>query len=90
MNDNVVKKSGRILRGVVVSDSADKTVRVSIVRQIKQKPYQKIVRRQYNVQAHDADNIYKIGDMVTLQEIPRVSKTKSWKVIGRGATGAAQ
>lgn len=82
MSENV-KKVKRRLRGIVVGDRADKTARVRIVRQIKHSLYEKIIRRGRNVQAHDADNSCRIGDTVVLEEMPRVSKTKSWYVVDR-------
>ncbi len=79
------QKVKRRLRGVVVSDRADKTVRVRVERQIKHPLYEKIIRRRRHVQAHDADNACHTGDAVELEEIPRVSKTKSWRVVSRAA-----
>lgn len=75
----------RQLRGVVTSNRADKTVRVRVERQIRHPLYEKIVRRSGAVAAHDADNACQIGDAVVLEEMPRVSKTKSWRVVSRTA-----
>lgn len=83
MSEEAVKKQGRRLRGRVVGDRADKTVRVEIGRQIKHPLYGKIIRRSRDVQAHDADNSCRVGDEVVLEETPRVSKTKSWRVVRR-------
>lgn len=82
MSDGPAKNKRR-LRGVVVGASADKTARVRITRQIKHPLYEKIIRRRGNVQAHDEDNACRPGDAVVLEEIPRVSKTKSWRVAER-------
>ena len=71
----------RQLRGVVVCDKAHKTVRVRVERRVRHPLYEKIIRRHRNVQAHDEHNRCKAGDMVTLEETPRVSKTKSWRVV---------
>lgn len=84
MSDKPAKNRRRII-GVVRGASADKTVRVEVVRQIKHPLYEKIVRRRSHVQAHDPDNACKPGDLVTLEETPRVSKTKSWRVAARRA-----
>lgn len=77
------KTTRRRLRGVVVCDKADKTVRVRIERRVKHKLYEKIIRRRRNVQAHDGDNSCRVGDEVVLEESPRFSKTKAWRVISR-------
>lgn len=86
MSEDTVKKQGRQIRGRVVGDRADKTVRVEIGRQIKHPLYGKIIRRSRDVQAHDAENACHIGDDVVLEEMPRVSKTKSWRVVQRTPT----
>lgn len=78
------KRSGggpRRVSGVVVGDKADKTARVRIERRVKHALYGKVIRRRTHLQAHDADNKCRIGDMVTLEESPRFSKTKSWRVV---------
>jgi len=45
--------------------------------------HQKIIQRRNNVQAHDPDNACRVGDSVVLEESPRFSKTKAWKVLER-------
>ena len=71
----------RILRGVVVSDKADKTIVVSVERRFKHPKLQKIVRRSKKYRAHDEANIWKVGDKVRIEECRHLSKTKSWRVI---------
>ena len=71
----------RILRGVVVSDKADKTIVVSVERRFKHPKLQKIVRRSKKYRAHDEANIWKVGDKVRIEECRPLSKTKSWRVI---------
>ena len=71
----------RILRGVVVSDKADKTIVVSVERRFKHPKLQKIVRRSKKYRAHDEANIWKVGDKVRIEECRPLSKTKSWRLI---------
>ena len=78
-----VVKVRRRLRGVVSGNRADKTARVRVMRQIKHPVYQKFVRRHNNVQAHDENNACQVGDAVIIEEAPRVSKTKGWRVVRR-------
>ena len=40
------------------------------------------MRRHTHFLAHDEDNRCKNGDLVTIRECPRVSKRKSWLVVG--------
>ena len=79
--DTAAVKKKRQLRGVVVCDKADKTVRVRVERRVRHPLYEKIIRRHRNVQAHDEHNRCKTGDVVVLEESPRFSKTKAWRVV---------
>ena len=71
----------RILQGVVVSDKQDKTVVVSVERQVKHPVYNKIVKKSKKFAAHDENNQYKVGDLVSIEECRPISKNKSWTVI---------
>ena len=71
----------RLLQGIVVSDKADKTVVVNVERRFTHPILKKTVRRTKKYQAHDAENRFKIGDRVVIQESKPISKTKRWVVI---------
>lgn len=71
----------RILQGVVVSDSQDKTIIVMVERRISHPLYKKIVKRTKKYSAHDEGNKYKKGDYVRIQECPPRSKNKCWEVV---------
>ena len=71
----------RILRGVVVSDKTDKTVTVRVERRFADPLMQKTVRRSKKYHAHDAENRFKVGDDVLIQETAPISKTKRWVVV---------
>jgi len=73
----------RLLQGVVVSDKADKTIVVKVERRFTHPVMKKTVRRSKNYQAHDAENRFKVGDAVTIQESAPISKTKRWVVVGQ-------
>lgn len=75
----------RTLQGTVVSDKGDKTVIVRVDRRVQHPLYKKIIRRSKKFAAHDAENKFKIGDVVRIQECRPVSKRKTWQVIGEGA-----
>jgi len=78
----------RVLTGTVVSDKGDKTVVVRVDRQVQHPLYGKIIRRSKKYHAHDADNAFRAGEQVRIEECAPISKTKSWTVIER--TGAAK
>lgn len=79
----------RILTGTIVSDKSDKTVTVLVERKVKHPLYGKIIRRSKRYRAHDADNVYKAGERVRIEETRPISKTKTWKVIDRVQAGKA-
>ena len=68
----------RILSGVVVSSNSNKTIVVEVTRRVKHKLYKKIIKRSKKYHAHDENNSYKKGDIVTIQESKPISKLKSW------------
>jgi len=73
----------RILTGTVVSDKADKTVVVRVERKVKHPLYGKIIRRSKKYHAHDADNSFRSGEKVRIEEIAPISKLKTWQVLDR-------
>jgi small subunit ribosomal protein S17 len=75
----------RILQGVVVSAKQDKTVVVSVERQVMHPVYKKIVKKSKKFVAHDENNQYKVGDIVSIEESKPYSKTKTWTVISQNA-----
>ena len=75
----------RILQGVVVSDKQDKTVIVSVERQVMHPVYKKFVKKSKKFAAHDENNQYKVGDIVLIEESKPYSKTKTWTVISQNA-----
>ena len=75
----------RILQGVVVSDKQDKTVVVSVERQVMHPVYKKFVKKSKKFAAHDENNQCKVGDRVSIKECRPISKNKSWTVISDNA-----
>ena len=80
----------RILQGVVVSDSCDKTVIVRVERRVMHPLYKKFVSRSKKYAAHDEENRYRAGDAVRIEESRPLSKRKRWIVLtGSGDAAAA-
>ena len=78
----------RILQGVVVSDSGDKTIIVRVERRFMHPIYKKYVSRSKKYAAHDEENRYRAGDAVRIEESRPISKRKRWIVLtGDGAPG---
>jgi small subunit ribosomal protein S17 len=66
--------------GRVVSDKMEKTVVVSVDYTRRHPLYHKAVRRTSKFKAHDEFNRAKVGDLVRIEEIRPLSKTKRWIV----------
>ena len=71
----------RILQGLVVGDKGDKTIVVRVERRFKHALYKKFIRRSNKFHAHDAENRFKNGDKVRIQECRPISKQKCWEVL---------
>ena len=71
----------RVLEGKVTSNKCDKTVTVLVERRVKDPMYGKIVRKSAKYAAHDENNSWNVGDVVTIEECRPISKNKKWKVV---------
>ena len=74
----------RILQGTVTSDKNDQTITVLVERRFKHPILQKTIRKSKKYRAHDAQNEFKTGDTVRIQECAPISKTKRWEVVSQG------
>ncbi|KXF77601.1 30S ribosomal protein S17 [Paramesorhizobium deserti] len=77
----------RILQGVVVSDKNDKTIVVKVERRYSHPLLQKTVRQTKKYKAHDENNQFKVGDIVSIEESKPISKDKCWVVLTDGSAG---
>jgi small subunit ribosomal protein S17 len=66
--------------GVVVSDKMDRTVVVSVERQVRHDVYGKQQRRTSKFMAHNEGNEAKVGDRVAIVESRPMSRRKRWTV----------
>ncbi|MYD45379.1 MAG: 30S ribosomal protein S17 [Gammaproteobacteria bacterium] len=80
MADSQTTKT-RTVSGLVVSNTADKTIAVRVDRRVRHPLYGKIIGRSSKFQVHDENNEAQVGDTVSIQECRPVSKTKSWKLL---------
>ena len=80
--------SKRVLQGIVVSDTCDKTVIVRIERRVIHPIYKKFVTHSKKYAVHDEHNSFHTGDLVQIEESRPISKRKHWVVLG-GAAGSA-
>jgi small subunit ribosomal protein S17 len=71
----------REVTGVVVSDRMQKSVVVSVERQVRHGVYGKTQRRTSKFMAHDESGTAKVGDTVAIVESRPMSRRKRWTVI---------
>lgn len=68
----------KILQGKVVSNKADKTIIVSVERQVAHPIYKKYFKRATKFMAHDELNECTVGDTVRIMESRPLSAHKRW------------
>jgi small subunit ribosomal protein S17 len=73
----------KILSGVVVRKSSDKTISVMTEREVLHRIYGKKVKRTKKYAVHDEYNAYGAGDRVFIMESRPISKTKRWVVMDK-------
>jgi small subunit ribosomal protein S17 len=66
--------------GVVVSNKANKTITVTVQRQVMHAKYEKSVRFNKKYVVHDEKNECVVGDTVKIMETRPLSKTKRWRL----------
>jgi small subunit ribosomal protein S17 len=81
MSNMEQRKSRKILQGVVMGHSGDKSIKVIYFYKVPHTLYRKEVRRRTVLHAHDEDNRCSLGDRVEVMETRALSKMKRWRVI---------
>ena len=76
-----LKKRGKQISGVVVSDKMKDTVVVSVGRFIKHPKYGKYYKVSKKYKAHDIGNTKKIGEKVIIEECRPISRDKHFRII---------
>ena len=74
-------KKIKTLTGTVVSDKMNKTAVVLLEKKVKHPKYGKYVKKSTKYKVHYQDNIFKIGEVLTITEVRPISKNKSWKLV---------
>ena len=67
--------------GIVTSNKMQKTVVVTVERQIIHPFYKRVVRQSKRFLAHDEKNKCRPGDRVRIQETRPLSRRKRWRVV---------
>ena len=67
--------------GVVESAKMDKSITVSVRRQMKHPMYGKYLERSSTFMAHDEEDEAREGDTVRVMETRPISKNKRWRLV---------
>ena len=81
MSEQQATPKSHTLTGRVVSNKMDKTITVTVERQVQHPLYKKIIRRRTKLHAHDEKNECGEGDLVMIEECRPLSRTKSWRLV---------
>jgi len=71
----------KILTGVVTSDKPNKTITVAVERKYSHPVLKKVVKVKKKYNAHDENNKFKTGDIVSIIECKPFSKNKKFQVM---------
>lgn len=71
----------KIFVGKVTSDKPDKTIVVSVERQVAHPLYKKYYKKRKKFMAHDPINDCKEGDTVKIRECRPLSAGKRWELV---------
>jgi small subunit ribosomal protein S17 len=84
--------SKKTLSGTVTSTKMQNTITVQVVREVRHPKYGKLYKESKKFHAHDAKEEAHVGDVVTIEEIRPMSRTKTWalKSIDRKVTKLQQ
>ncbi len=67
--------------GVVVSNSMEKSIVITVKQKVKHPIYGKFVNKTSKFMAHDEENTCNVGDTVKISETRPLSKNKRWRLI---------
>ncbi|MEA3461407.1 MAG: 30S ribosomal protein S17 [Bacteroidota bacterium] len=67
--------------GVVVSNSMEKSITITVKQKIKHPIYGKFVNKTSKFMAHDEENTCNVGDTVKISETRPLSKNKRWRLV---------
>ncbi|MHC4515261.1 MAG: 30S ribosomal protein S17 [Planctomycetota bacterium] len=75
------RRARKVQVGKVTSAKMDKSITVVVERKVRHPVYEKYVRRQTKLHAHDEKNEAKVGDTVEVMAARPISKLKRWRLV---------
>lgn len=76
-----METSKKVRTGKVVSNKADKTIVVTIERQVAHPIYKRYFKQTKKIMAHDEANECNVGDTVKVVESRPLSARKRWRLV---------
>ncbi len=76
-----IRNTRRERVGVVVSNSMEKSIVITVNQKVKHPIYGKFVNKTSRFMAHDEENTCNVGDTVKVSETRPLSKNKRWRLI---------
>jgi small subunit ribosomal protein S17 len=74
-------KNREVIEGVVASAKSQKTIAVSVMRDVRHPKYGKVMRKKSIFYAHDEKGEAREGDRVAISSTRPLSKTKRWRLV---------
>jgi small subunit ribosomal protein S17 len=71
----------KVRQGKVVSDSMEKSIVVTVERQVPHPVYKKYFKKSKKYVAHDETNSANVGDIVQIMETRPLSARKRWRLV---------
>ena len=84
MKGRTMSKSLQKKRGIVVSKSGDKTVKVSVKTRKRHPFYKKVINVTWSALVHDEENAVNVGDEVSFVSCRPLSAKKRWRIVKDG------
>ena len=81
MEKQEIKKTSKVLRGIVVSDKMDKTIVVAITEKKRHPIYGKFITSTKKYKPHDDKNDPHVGHTVDIIENRHISKDKYFRLL---------
>ena len=81
--ENTKRGARKARKGVVVSKSGAKTVKVAVSYREIHPVYGKVITRTKKYHAHDEADTAKVGDTVSIMETRPMSATKRWRIVAK-------
>lgn len=81
MAETITRAARKERTGIVTSAKMQKSITVSIERQVKHPIYGKFVKKTSKLMAHDEENDAREGDTVRIMETRPLSKNKRWRLV---------